>query len=96
MRLLCLHYFNISCNNYRRSLSPIAIRPSCLGPVKRKFEIDETGMDHNLQPPAKRTPGLLTSVASRYVFTFSDLFLDTQRKIFIFVTINFVTAEISI
>ncbi|XP_070150308.1 P2R1A-PPP2R2A-interacting phosphatase regulator 1 [Polyergus mexicanus] len=49
----------------RRSLSPIAIRPSCLGPVKRKFELDETGMDHNLQPPAKRTSGLLTSVVSR-------------------------------
>ncbi|EZA58244.1 hypothetical protein DMN91_005911 [Ooceraea biroi] len=49
----------------RRSLSPIAIRPSCLGPVKRKFELDETGMDHNLQPPAKRTSGLLTSVTSR-------------------------------
>ncbi|XP_025994396.1 protein FAM122A isoform X2 [Solenopsis invicta] len=43
----------------RRSLSPIAIRPSCLGPVKRKFELDEAGMDH-LQPPAKRTSGLLT------------------------------------
>lgn len=50
---------------YRRSLSPIAIRPSCLGPVKRKFELDEAGMDHNLQPPAKRTSGLLTSVVSR-------------------------------
>jgi len=50
---------------FRRSLSPIAIRPSCLGPVKRKFELDETGMDHNLQPPVKRTSGLLTSVASR-------------------------------
>ncbi|XP_024868527.1 protein FAM122A [Temnothorax curvispinosus] len=49
----------------RRSLSPIAIRPSCLGPVKRKFELDEAGMDHNLQPPAKRTSGLLTSVVSR-------------------------------
>ncbi|XP_018052515.1 PREDICTED: protein FAM122A isoform X2 [Atta colombica] len=49
----------------RRSLSPIAIRPSCLGPVKRKFELDETGMDHSLQPPVKRTSGLLTSVASR-------------------------------
>ncbi|XP_020281433.1 protein FAM122A isoform X2 [Pseudomyrmex gracilis] len=48
----------------RRSLSPIAIRPSCLGPVKRKFELDESGLD-NLQPPIKRTSGLLTSVASR-------------------------------
>ncbi|XP_012536584.1 protein FAM122A [Monomorium pharaonis] len=48
----------------RRSLSPIAIRPSSLGPVKRKFELDEAGMD-NLQPPAKRTFGLLASVASR-------------------------------
>ncbi|XP_032670505.1 protein FAM122A [Odontomachus brunneus] len=47
----------------RRSLSPIAIRPSCLGPVKRKFELDETGS--HLQPPAKRTSGLLTSVTSR-------------------------------
>ncbi|KAL0127964.1 hypothetical protein PUN28_003311 [Cardiocondyla obscurior] len=49
----------------RRSLSPIAIRPSCLGPVKRKFELDEAGMDHNLQPPAKRTSSLLTSAISR-------------------------------
>ena len=38
--------------------------------VKRKFEIDETAMDHNLQPPAKRTPGLLASVVSRYIFDF--------------------------
>jgi len=52
--------------NYRRSLSPITIRPSCLGPVKRKFELDESGTDH-LQLPAKRIAGLLTSVTSRYI-----------------------------
>ncbi|XP_066601330.1 P2R1A-PPP2R2A-interacting phosphatase regulator 1 [Prorops nasuta] len=48
----------------RRSLSPIAIRPSCLGPVKRKFELDDS-VDHHLQPPAKRTSTLLTSSLSR-------------------------------
>jgi hypothetical protein len=51
---------------YRRSLSPITIRPSCLGPVKRKFELDESATDH-LQP-TKRIAGLLTSVTSRYIF----------------------------
>ncbi|KAG7189693.1 hypothetical protein KM043_017363 [Ampulex compressa] len=49
----------------RRSLSPIAIRPSCLGPVKRKFELDDTGVDRSIQPPAKRISGLLTSSTSR-------------------------------
>lgn len=49
---------------FRRSLSPIAIRPSCLASVKRKFELDDSGMDQ-LQPPAKRISGLLTSAASR-------------------------------
>ncbi|XP_017889409.1 protein FAM122A [Ceratina calcarata] len=56
----------------RRSLSPIAIRPSCLASVKRKFELDDSGMDH-LQPPAKRTSGLLTSTASRLDVAISSL-----------------------
>ncbi|XP_047366394.1 PPP2R1A-PPP2R2A-interacting phosphatase regulator 1 [Vespa velutina] len=47
----------------RRSLSPI--RPSCLGPVKRKFELDDTGVDHHLYPPAKRTSGSITQSAFR-------------------------------
>lgn len=51
-------------SSHRRSLSPIAIRPSCLASVKRKFELDDSGMDQ-LQPPTKRTSGLLTSAASR-------------------------------
>uniref|UniRef100_A0A1B6CM33 Protein FAM122A n=1 Tax=Clastoptera arizonana TaxID=38151 RepID=A0A1B6CM33_9HEMI len=37
----------------RRSLSPIAMRPSSLGPVKRKFELDDN------EPPAKRGSLLL-------------------------------------
>lgn len=38
----------------RRSLSPIAMRPSSLGPVKRKFDLDDN------DPPAKRlSMGLL-------------------------------------
>ncbi|XP_015607745.1 protein FAM122A [Cephus cinctus] len=49
----------------RRSLSPIAIRPSCLGPVKRKFELDDTGSDQQLQPPAKRTSSLVISNSTR-------------------------------
>lgn len=48
---------------YRRSLSPIAIRPSCLGPVKRKFELDDNSTD--LQPPAKRTSNLVISNSPR-------------------------------
>ncbi|XP_043275518.1 P2R1A-PPP2R2A-interacting phosphatase regulator 1 [Venturia canescens] len=47
----------------RRSLSPIAIRPSCLGPVKRKFELDDNSCD--LQPPAKRTSNLVISNSPR-------------------------------
>lgn len=37
----------------RRSLSPIALRPSTLGSIKRKFDLFEN------EPPAKRTGGLL-------------------------------------
>lgn len=37
----------------RRSSSPIAMRPSSLVPVKRKFEMDDS------EPPAKRAGGLL-------------------------------------
>ncbi|XP_063983281.1 P2R1A-PPP2R2A-interacting phosphatase regulator 1 [Diachasmimorpha longicaudata] len=49
----------------RRSLSPIAIRPSCLGPVKRKFELDDSNGDQLLQPPAKRTSTLVLSSSPR-------------------------------
>ncbi|XP_067623654.1 uncharacterized protein [Eurosta solidaginis] len=42
----------------RRSMSPIAMRPSQLGPVKRKFELEEsaTGSNWNIysQPPLKK------------------------------------------
>ncbi|XP_075148210.1 uncharacterized protein LOC142222129 [Haematobia irritans] len=44
----------------RRSMSPIAIRPSQLGPVKRKFELDETTPTSSTwnslysQPPSKK------------------------------------------
>ncbi|XP_053987256.1 P2R1A-PPP2R2A-interacting phosphatase regulator 1 [Hylaeus anthracinus] len=57
----------------RRSLSPIAIRPSCLASVKRKCELDDSGMDHQLQPPTKRTSGLLTSATSRLDVAISSL-----------------------
>ncbi|XP_034945310.1 protein FAM122A [Chelonus insularis] len=49
----------------RRSLSPIAIRPSCLGPVKRKFELDDNGIDQLLQRPVKRISSLVLSSPSR-------------------------------
>ncbi|XP_011496502.1 PREDICTED: protein FAM122A [Ceratosolen solmsi marchali] len=54
----------------RRSLSPISIRPSCLGgtagTLKRKFELDESiGMDRLLQPPIKRAFNLIMSYPSR-------------------------------
>lgn len=39
----------------RRSLSPIAMRPSPLGPVKRKFDLmDESDKTEYLGPPTKR------------------------------------------
>ncbi|XP_017484061.1 PREDICTED: flocculation protein FLO11 [Rhagoletis zephyria] len=42
----------------RRSMSPIAMRPSQLGPVKRKFELDDSGPGSNWnvysQPPLKK------------------------------------------
>ena len=50
---------------FRRSLSPIAIRPRCLGPLKRKFELDDNVSDQHLQPPAKRTSSLVISNTSR-------------------------------
>ncbi|KAK0172099.1 hypothetical protein PV328_005465 [Microctonus aethiopoides] len=49
----------------RRSLSPIAIRPSCLGPVKRKFELDDSGTDQYSQRPVKRTSTLVLSNSPR-------------------------------
>lgn len=55
----------------RRSLSPIAIRPSCLGPVKRKFELEDSSGE--LQPPAKRTSGLVLSSVTRLDATSSPL-----------------------
>ncbi|XP_014278207.1 P2R1A-PPP2R2A-interacting phosphatase regulator 1 [Halyomorpha halys] len=41
----------------RRSQSPIAMRPSALGPVKRKFQLEEN------ESPAKRFSGLLIQQA---------------------------------
>lgn len=41
----------------RRSQSPIAMRPSALGPVKRKFQLEEN------EPSAKRFSGLLIQQA---------------------------------
>lgn len=49
----------------RRSLSPNAMRPSSLGPVKRKFELDDN------EPPAKR--GGLLIAQSRPDLTASPL-----------------------
>lgn len=39
---------------FRRSLSPIALRPSSLGVVKRKFELEDDKESSYLSPPAKR------------------------------------------
>jgi hypothetical protein len=47
-------YSVLVCWTYRRSQSPIAMRPSCLGPVKRKFDLEEDKGDQYLSPPAKR------------------------------------------
>lgn len=49
----------------RRSLSPIAMRPSSFGPVKRKFELDDN------EPPAKR--GVLLIAQPRLDVTVSPL-----------------------
>lgn len=35
----------------RRSMSPIAMRPSSLGPVKRKFELDDNYTTNSYSPP---------------------------------------------
>ncbi|XP_008547724.1 P2R1A-PPP2R2A-interacting phosphatase regulator 1 [Microplitis demolitor] len=43
----------------RRSLSPIAIRPSCLGPVKRKFDLTDNSTDR--QQPLKRASAVLSN-----------------------------------
>ncbi|XP_022184963.2 protein FAM122A isoform X2 [Nilaparvata lugens] len=50
----------------RRSSSPIAMRPSSLGPVKRKVDVDDN------EPPAKRSSGLLLA-QSRLDVTASPL-----------------------
>uniref|UniRef100_A0A1B6EMS8 Protein FAM122A n=1 Tax=Cuerna arida TaxID=1464854 RepID=A0A1B6EMS8_9HEMI len=51
----------------RRSLSPIAMRPSSLGSVKRKFDLDDN------EPPAKRTSIGLLMPQSRLDVTASPL-----------------------
>lgn len=38
----------------RRSMSPIALRPSTLGPVKRKFELDDNYSQSYSPPPFKK------------------------------------------
>ena len=38
----------------RRSMSPIAMRPSSLGPVKRKFELDDNYSNSYSPPPFKK------------------------------------------
>lgn len=38
----------------RRSMSPIALRPSSLGPVKRKFELDDNYSNSYSPPPFKK------------------------------------------
>lgn len=38
----------------RRSMSPIAMRPSSLGPVKRKFELDDNYTNSYSPPPFKK------------------------------------------
>ena len=63
-------HFNYISFIFRRSLSPISIRPSCLGgtggAMKRKFELDENiGMDRLLQPPIKRAFNLIMANPSR-------------------------------
>ncbi|XP_065202383.1 P2R1A-PPP2R2A-interacting phosphatase regulator 1 isoform X2 [Planococcus citri] len=50
----------------RRSLSPIALRPSSLGSIKRKFDLSDN------EPPAKKTGGLLL-VQSRLESSTSSL-----------------------
>ncbi|KAL0274069.1 UNVERIFIED_CONTAM: hypothetical protein PYX00_006585 [Menopon gallinae] len=42
------------CLSFRRSLSPIALRPSSLGVAKRKFELEDEKDSNYLSPPAKR------------------------------------------
>lgn len=62
---------------YRRSQSPIAMRPSSLGPVKRKFDLEEDKGDQYLSPPAKRLNsytmdrgGLLMAHSNRWAYKF--------------------------
>ncbi|XP_021928765.1 protein FAM122A isoform X2 [Zootermopsis nevadensis] len=64
----------------KRSQSPIAIRPSSLGPVKRKFDLEEEKTDQYLSPPAKRPNsftvdrgGLLMAHSNRLDATSSPL-----------------------
>lgn len=38
----------------RRSMSPIAMRPSSLGPVKRKFDLDDNYANSHSPPPFKK------------------------------------------
>lgn len=38
----------------RRSMSPIAMRQSSLGPVKRKFDLDDSYANSHSPPPFKK------------------------------------------
>lgn len=57
----------------KRSQSPIAMRPSTLGPVKRKFDLEEEKIEY-LSPPTKRPNcGLLMAHTNRLDATSSPL-----------------------
>ncbi|PSN41618.1 hypothetical protein C0J52_17775 [Blattella germanica] len=57
----------------KRSQSPIAMRPSTLGPVKRKFDLEDEKVEY-LSPPAKRPNcGLLMAHTNRLDATSSPL-----------------------
>ncbi|XP_014220423.1 protein FAM122A [Trichogramma pretiosum] len=67
----------------RRSLSPISIRPSCLGgaAMKRKFELDENS-DRLIQPPIKRAFSLVNpSRAETSTSPFSTLTLNSTGSV---------------
>lgn len=55
----------------RRSMSPIAMRPSSLGPVKRKFELDDNYSNSYSPPPFKKV------FTDRYV---DDIFSEIQMN----------------
>ncbi|KAF4533294.1 hypothetical protein B566_EDAN004414 [Ephemera danica] len=64
----------------RRSLSPIAMRPSALTPVKRKFDLDHSDGEQMNSPGSSSSSSYLSPPAKRLSIGSQSINLDGQRS----------------